>query len=243
MSTYVLALDQGTTSSRSILFARDGRAVAVAQREFPQIFPGPGLVEHDPEAIWESQLATAREVLAKAGARAADVAAIGITNQRETTVLWDRHTGRPVANAIVWQSRVSAPICDRLKAEGHEETFRARTGLVLDAYFSGTKIKHLLDTIPGLRARAAKGDVLFGTVDSFLLWRLTGGRVHATDPSNASRTLLFDIHEMAWDDELLALLGVPRRMLPEVKSSSEVYGETDPSLFGGAIREIGRAHV
>jgi glycerol kinase len=241
MSKYVLALDQGTTSSRSILFGRDGRAVATAQREFPQLFPGPGLVEHDPEAIWSSQLATAREAMQKAGATATDVAAIGITNQRETTVLWDRHTGRPVANAIVWQSRVSAPICERLKADGHEPAFRARTGLVVDAYFSGTKIKHLLDTIPGLRARAEKGDVLFGTVDTFLIWRLTGGRVHVTDPSNASRTLLFDIHSMAWDDELLRIMGVPRAMLPEVKSSSEVYGRTEESLLGGAIAIAGDA--
>jgi glycerol kinase len=241
VSKYVLALDQGTTSSRSILFGRDGRAVATAQREFPQIFPGPGLVEHDPEAIWTSQMETAREVLAKAGAGAKDVAAIGITNQRETTILWDRHTGKPVANAIVWQSRVSAPICERLKADGREEIFRTRTGLVMDAYFSGTKIKHLLDTIPGLRARAEKGDVLFGTVDTFLLWRLTGGRVHVTDPSNASRTLLFNILTMQWDDELLAILGVPRAMLPTVKSSSEVYGETEADLFGGAIRVAGVA--
>jgi glycerol kinase len=241
VSKYVLALDQGTTSSRSILFGRDGRAVATAQREFPQIFPGPGLVEHDPEAIWTSQMETAREVLATAGAGAKDVAAIGITNQRETTILWDRHTGKPVANAIVWQSRVSAPICERLKADGREEIFRTRTGLVMDAYFSGTKIKHLLDTIPGLRARAEKGDVLFGTVDTFLLWRLTGGRVHVTDPSNASRTLLFNILTMQWDDELLAILGVPRAMLPTVKSSSEVYGETEADLFGGAIRVAGVA--
>ncbi len=241
MSKYVLALDQGTTSSRSILFGRDGRAVATAQREFPQIFPGPGLVEHDPEAIWSSQLATAKEAMAKAGAGAKDIAAIGITNQRETTILWDRHTGKPVANAIVWQSRVSAPICERLKADGHEETFRSRTGLVVDAYFSGTKIKHLLDGIPGLRAAAERGDVLFGTVDTFLVWRLTGGRVHATDPSNASRTLLYNIHTLDWDDELLRLLDVPRRMLPQVKSSSEVYGKTESDLFGGAIAIAGDA--
>jgi len=241
VSKYVLALDQGTTSSRSILFGRDGRAVATAQREFPQIFPGPGLVEHDPEAIWSSQLATAKEAMAKAGAGAKDIAAIGITNQRETTILWDRHTGKPVANAIVWQSRVSAPICEKLKADGKEETFRSRTGLVVDAYFSGTKIKHLLDTVPGLRARAEKGDVLFGTVDTFLLWRLTGGRVHATDPSNASRTLLYNINSMQWDDELLGILGVPRALLPEVKSSSEVYGQTEADLFGGAIPIAGDA--
>jgi len=241
VSKYVLALDQGTTSSRSIVFGRDGRAVATAQREFPQIFPGPGLVEHDPEAIWSSQLETAREAMAKAKASAKDIAAIGITNQRETTILWDRATGKPVANAIVWQSRVSAPICEKLKADGHEELFRSRTGLVVDAYFSGTKIKHLLDTIPGLRARAEKGEILFGTVDTFLLWRLTGGRVHVTDPSNASRTLLYNINSMQWDDELLAILGVPRALLPEVKSSSEVYGQTDPDLLGGAIPIAGDA--
>jgi glycerol kinase len=235
MKRYILALDQGTTSSRAIVFGHDGRAVSMAQREFPQLFPGPGHVEHDPEAIWSSQIAVAREALTRAGAAASDVAAIGVTNQRETTVLWDRHTGKPVANAIVWQSRMSAPICDALKAAGHEELFRRKTGLVVDAYFSGTKIKHLLDTLPGLRARAETGDVLFGTVDTFLLWRLTGGRVHATDASNASRTLLFDIHSLQWDDELLGILGVPRRMLPEVRSSSEVYGETDAAIFGSPI--------
>lgn len=235
MSRYVLALDQGTTSSRAIVFGREGRAVGAAQRELPQLFPGPGHVEHDPEAIWQSQLAVAREALRAARLAPGSIAAIGITNQRETTILWDRHTGRPAANAIVWQSRVSAPICDALRAAGHEELFRRKTGLVLDPYFSGTKIKHLLDTVPGLRARAEAGDVLFGTVDSFLIWRLTGGRVHVTDPSNASRTLLFDLHTLAWDDELLGVLGIPRRMLPEVRSSSEVYGESDPALFGEPI--------
>src|SRR5438093_7017454 len=198
----------------------------------PPVTPGRGLVGHDQEAIWPSQLATAGEATAKAGATPNDIAAIGITNQRETTILWDRHTGKPVAHAIVWQSRVSAPICEKLKADGKEETFRSRTGLVVDAYSSGTKIKHLLDTVPGLRARAEKGDVRFGTVDTFLLWRLTGGRVHVTDPSNASRTLLYNIHSMQWDDELLAILGVPRALLPEVKSSSEVYGQTEADLFG-----------
>jgi glycerol kinase len=238
---YVLALDQGTTSSRAILFGREGRAVASAQQEFPQIFPGPGHVEHDPEAIWSSQLAVAREALRKAGAGARDVAAIGITNQRETTVVWEKATGRPVANAIVWQSRITAPICEELKRAGHEETFKRKTGLVVDAYFSGTKVKHLLDTIPGLRARAEKGEVLFGTVDTFLIWRLTGGRGHVTDVSNASRTLMFDIHTLDWDDELLRLLGVPRRMLPEVRSSSEVYGETSADLFGAPIKIAGAA--
>jgi glycerol kinase len=238
---FVLALDQGTTSSRAILFGRDGRAVASAQQEFPQIFPGPGHVEHDPEAIWSSQLAVAREALKKAGAAATDVAAIGITNQRETTVLWDRQTGKPVANAIVWQSRITAPICEQLKQAGHEEMFRSRTGLVVDAYFSGTKVKHLLDIIPGLRARAEKGEVLFGTVDTFLLWRLTGGKRHATDVSNASRTLMFNIRTLQWDDDLLRALDVPRKMLPEVLSSSEVYGETSPELFGGPVRVAGAA--
>jgi len=241
MSRYVLALDQGTTSSRAIVFDRGGRAVATAQQEYPQIFPQPGHVEHDPEDIWRTQLQTARDALAQAGVTAGDIAAIGVTNQRETTVLWDRATGRPVANAIVWQSRVTAGLCDRLKAAGHEPTIRARTGLVLDAYFSASKIKHLLDTTDGLRARAARGEVLFGTIDSFLIWRLTGGRVHVTDESNASRTLLYNIHQRRWDDDLLALFDVPRQMLPEVRASSEVYGETEPGLFGGAIAIAGAA--
>ena len=238
---FILALDQGTTSSRAIVFDRSGKAVATAQQEFPQIFPGPGHVEHDPEAIWSTQLQTARDAISRAGITAADLAAIGVTNQRETTVLWDKVTGKPIANAIVWQSRVTAPICDRLKADGHEPTFRTKTGLVVDAYFSGTKIKHLLDSHDGLRARAARGEVLFGTIDTFLIWRLTGGKVHVTDVSNASRTLLFNIHTLQWDDELLKLLDVPRAMLPEVKSSSEVYGHTDPSLFGAAIPVAGDA--
>ena len=241
MSRYVLALDQGTTSSRAMLFERGGRVVAQAQQEYRQIFPQPGHVEHDPEDIWRSQLDTAREALAKAGATAADVAALGVTNQRETTVLWERDSGRPVANAIVWQSRITAPLCDRLKAAGHEPGVRAKTGLVLDAYFSASKIKHLLDTTDGLRARAARGEVLFGTVDSFLIWRLTGGRVHVTDESNASRTLLYNIHRREWDDELLALFDVPRAMLPEVRSSSEVYGHTDADLLGGEIPIAGAA--
>jgi glycerol kinase len=241
MTRYVLALDQGTTSSRAIVFGRDGLPVASAQQELPQIFPAPGEVEHDPEAIWSTQLSAAREALGRAGIAAGDLAAIGITNQRETTILWDRHTGRPVGNAVVWQSRVSAPLCDELKREGHEDLFRSRTGLVLDAYFSGTKVKHLLDTVPGLRARAERGDVLFGTVDTFLIWRLTGGRRHVTDASNASRTLMLDIRTLQWDDELLRILGVPRRMLPEVRPSSEVYGTTDPSLLGAAVPIAGAA--
>jgi len=233
---YVLALDQGTTSSRAIVFSHDGQVVSAAQQEFPQILPAPGHVEHSGEDIWSSQIGVAQSALRRASLTAKDIAALGVTNQRETTILWDRHTGMPVANAIVWQSRVSAPICDRLKADGLEPVFRAKTGLVVDAYFSGTKIKHLLDTHDGLRERGERGDVLFGTIDSFLIWRLTGGRCHATDPSNASRTLLYNIHTLDWDDELLRLLDVPRAMLPEVLPSSHVFGETELDLFGGPIR-------
>ena len=241
MKTFVLALDQGTTSSRAIIFDRSGRIVSSAQQEFPQIYPASGHVEHDPEAIWSSQIATAREAITRAGITAEQLAAIGVTNQRETTILWEKATGTPIANAIVWQSRVTASICDRLKADGHEPLFRARTGLVVDAYFSGTKVKHLLDSSDGLRARAARGEILFGTVDTFLIWRLTGGRCHVTDASNASRTLMFNIHTLEWDDELLKVLDVPRAMLPEVRSSSEVYGHTDPAIFGAAIPIAGDA--
>ncbi len=235
MARYILALDQGTSSSRAILFDHGGRPVAVAQQEFPQILPAPGVVEHDPEAIWTSQLAVAREAMSRAGVTASDIAALGVTNQRETTILWDRATGRPVANAIVWQSRVTAPECQRLKAQGLEQLFREKTGLILDPYFSGTKIKHLLDGDSELRRRAEAGDVLFGTVDSFLIWRLTGGRRHVTDVSNASRTLLFNIHTLQWDDELLRAMDVPRAMLPEVCSSSEQIGPTSEEWFGGPI--------
>jgi glycerol kinase len=241
VSRFVLAFDQGTTSSRAIVFDRAGAVVSVAQEEFPQLFPSPGHVEHDPEAIWKTQLQTARDAIARAGIVATDLAAIGVTNQRETTVLWDRNTGRPVGNAIVWQSRITAPICDRLKAAGHDELFRSRTGLVIDPYFSGTKVKYLLDSHDGLRARAARGEILFGTIDSFLIWRLTRGRQHSTDVSNASRTLLFNIHTLDWDDELLRILDVPRAMLPEVRSSSEVYDQTDPALFGAAVPVAGDA--
>jgi len=241
MAKYILALDQGTSSSRAILFDHDGRPVAHGQQEFPQLTPAPGVVEHDPEAIWTSQLAVAREALARAGVSAAEVAAIGVTNQRETTILWHRDTGRPVANAIVWQSRVTAPECERLKAHGLEPVLREKTGLVLDPDFSGTKIKHLLDADPTLRRQAEAGEVLFGTVDSFLIWRLTGGRRHVTDVSNASRTLLFNIHTLQWDDELLRLLDVPRAMLPEVCDSSQVYGETAAEFFGDPISIAGCA--
>ena len=241
MAKCVLALDQGTTSSRAIVFDRRGRQLGIAQREFPQLYPQPGHVEHDPEAIWDSQLAVARAALRQARVDATDVAALGVTNQRETTILWERETGRPIANAIVWQSRVTTPICERLRADGLEPTFREKTGLVLDPYFSGTKIKHLLDTIPSARTRAEAGDILFGTVDSYLIWRLTGGTRHVTDVSNASRTLLYNIHTLEWDDELLNALGVPRAMLPEVRSSSEVYGSTSAELFGAPIPVAGAA--
>ena len=241
MSRYILALDQGTTSSRAMVVAQDGRIVASAQREFEQILPAPGQVEHDPEAIWSSQRDVAREALRTASLSARDLAAVGVTNQRETTVLWERDTGRPVAKAIVWQSRVSAGICDRLKADGLEETFRAKTGLVLDAYFSATKIKHLLDTLPSLRSRAERGDVLFGTVDSFLVWRLTGGKRHVTDPSNASRTLLYNIHELEWDDELLRVLGIPRAILPEVVPSSGICGQVAEEVLGAPVPLAGIA--
>ena len=241
MARYILALDQGTTSSRSILFTRKGTAVASAQREFPQLYPSPGHVEHDPEAIWKTQLGTARAVMRKAGASAKDISGIGITNQRETVVLWEKATGRAVANAIVWQSRISAPICEKLKAAGLETKFQRKTGLVLDPYFSGTKIKYLLDGHRGLRRRAENGEILAGTIDTYLLWRLTGGRVHATDYSNASRTLLFNIHRLRWDKELCELLDVPRAMLPEVRPSSGLFGETDPKLLGGSIPVAGIA--
>ncbi|MBK5257420.1 MAG: glycerol kinase GlpK [Vicinamibacteria bacterium] len=235
----VLALDQGTTSSRAIVFGPKGLPLSNSQIEFEQIYPKPGDVEHDPEAIWQSQLQTAREAITRANV--SKISGIGITNQRETTILWDRLTGKAVANAIVWQSRVSAPICDRLKQEGLEPLFRRKTGLVLDAYFSGTKIAHLLNSIDGLRTRAERGEILFGTVDSFLIWRLTGGRTHVTDVSNASRTLLMDLETLEWDDELLKILGVPRAMLPRIADSSGVVGETEESLFGSRIPIAGIA--
>ncbi|QDT87207.1 glycerol kinase GlpK [Gimesia chilikensis] len=241
MAKYVLALDQGTTSSRSILFNHQGQIEATSQEEFGQIFPSPGLVEHDPEAIWESQLATAREVIDQSGAALSEIAAIGITNQRETIVLWDKESGKPVSNAIVWQSRLTTSRCNQLKEEGYENLFREKTGLLLDAYFSGTKIEYLLNTVEGLREQAQAGKILFGTIDSFLIWRLTGGKVHVTDPTNACRTLLYNIHTHEWDDELLQIFDIPRCMLPEVKSSSEVYGETDPALFGESIKIAGIA--
>jgi glycerol kinase len=235
MPSLLLAIDQGTTSSRAILFSQDISVVAMAQREFPQHFPASGWVEHEPEDIWASTIATCREAIEKASATADDIAAIGITNQRETTLVWDRTTGRAIARAIVWQDRRTADTCARLKAEGHEATFTAKTGLIIDPYFSGTKIAWLLDNVPGARSRAERGELLFGTVDCYLLWRLTGGKVHATDATNASRTLLFDIHKGCWDDDLAAILRVPKCMLPEVKDSAAAFGVTDASLFGGSI--------
>jgi len=238
---YVLAFDQGTTSSRAIVFDREGGIVAVAQQEFRQIFPASGWVEHDPLEIWQSQIQVAREALARARLDARAIAAIGITNQRETTLVWERATGKPVGHAIVWQDRRTAPLCDELRARGFEPLFRARTGLVLDPYFSGTKLAWILDNVPGARADAAAGKLAFGTVDTWLLWNLTGGRVHATDVTNASRTLLYDIRRNVWDDELLELLGIPRSLLPEVHPSSHRYGETDAALFGASIPICGIA--
>ena len=241
MTRYVLALDQGTTSSRAILFDRDGRAVSSAQQEFRQIFPQPGWVEHDATEIWRTQLDCARRSLTQPGATAADIAAIGITNQRETTVIWERASGRPIANAIVWQDRRTADACAALRSRGLEGLFTRKTGLLLDPYFSGTKVAWLLDHVPGARRRAERGELAFGTIDTWLIWNLTGGRVHATDVSNASRTLLFNLYTLDWDDELLQLLDVPRPLLPRVVSSSERIGDTDAAWLGGAIPIAGDA--
>lgn len=241
MDKYIMSLDQGTTSSRCILFDRKGNIASIAQKEFTQIYPEPGWVEHDPMEIWSSQIGVVSEAMAKIGATAVDIAGIGITNQRETTIVWDRHTGMPVHNAIVWQCRRTAGICENLKSEGYEEIIKRRTGLILDAYFSGTKVKWILDNVPGARVEAEKGNLLFGTVDTWLIWNLTKGNVHVTDYSNASRTMLFNIHELEWDKEILDILGIPESMLPEVKPSSMIYGYTDPSLTGGAIPIAGAA--
>ena len=228
---YILALDQGTTSSRAILFDRSGAIRGVAQREFRQIFPQPGWVEHDPQEIWSSQAGVAAEVLAGANLAASDIAAIGVANQRETTIVWDRRTGKPIHNAIVWQDRRTAGMCDRLREAGHADLIRSRTGLVVDAYFSGTKVRWLLDHVDGARAKAERGELAFGTVDSWLIWNMTAGRVHITDPTNASRTLLYNIRTNEWDDELLDILGVPRSLLPDVRSSSEEYAKTSERAF------------
>ncbi len=241
MQQFILALDQGTTSSRAILFDHKGDIIAVEQQEFTQIYPRPGWVEHDANEIWNTQLKVMRDLLAKKRIDPAQIAAIGITNQRETAVLWDKETGIPVHNAIVWQDRRTAGICDRLKEEGHEPYIREQTGLVADAYFSGTKVSWLLDNVEGIREKAEKGDVLFGTIDSWLIWKLTAGQAHITDYTNASRTLLYNIRTLEWDDHLLKVLNIPRAMLPEVRSSSEIYGHTDKSLLGGEVPIAGIA--
>ena len=241
MPDYIMALDQGTTSSRAIVFDRTGAPVSAAQQEFPQIFPQPGWVEHYPEDIWNSQLAVARQALADAGLKATDLAAVGITNQRETTLLWDRATGVPIDNAIVWQCRRTAPMCAQLKAEGFEDVVRAKTGLVLDPYFSGTKVAWLLDHVPGARQKAEAGRLAFGTIDTFLIWRLSGGALHITDVSNASRTLLYNIHEMRWDGDILARLNIPPEVLPTVVPSSAIYGETTPEMLGAPVPIAGCA--
>lgn len=237
----VLALDQGTTSSRALVFDHAGRIVSAAQREITQHFPEPGWVEHDPLELWRTTYATAAEALERAGAAASDVAAIGIANQRETTLLWERSTGKPVANAIVWQDRRTSSLCERLKARGGSSLVAKRTGLVVDPYFSATKIAWLLERIPGLRERCERGEIAFGTVDSWLIWNLTGGKRHVTDMTNASRTLLFDIHRLEWSDELLALFGVPREMLPGVLPCTADFGLTDSALFGAPVRIAGAA--
>jgi glycerol kinase len=238
---YLLALDQGTSSSRAVLLDEEGAIVASEQREFPQVYPQPGWVEHDPEAIWSSQIESAQALLRATGVAPRDIAAVGITNQRETTIVWDRATGKPIANAIVWQCRRTADMCEELRRQGLEPLVRERTGLVIDAYFSATKLRWLLDHVPGAQQRAEAGELAFGTVDSWLIYRLTGGRVHATDASNASRTMLFNLREGTWDGELLRLFNIPRSMLPEVVDSSGVVGECDPSLLGAALPIAGVA--
>ena len=241
MAKYVMALDSGTTSNRCILFNEKGEMCSVAQKEFTQHFPKPGWVEHEPGEIWSTQLAVAREAMTKIGASAEDISAIGITNQRETTIVWDKNTGQPVYPAIVWQCRRTSEYCDSLKEKGLTEKFREKTGLVIDAYFSGTKVKWILDHVEGARERAQKGTLLFGTVETWLIWKLTRGAVHVTDYSNASRTMLFNIHTLEWDDEILEELDIPKSMLPQARASSEIYGETDPSFFGGRIPIAGAA--
>ena len=241
MSKYIMALDAGTTSNRCILFDKKGQVISVAQKEFTQYFPKPGWVEHDANEIWSSQLGVAVEAMAKIGATAEDIAAIGITNQRETTIVWDKNTGEPVYHAIVWQCRRTSEYCDELKEKGLTDKFREKTGLIIDAYFSGTKLKWILDNVEGVRERAENGELLFGTVETWLIWKLTKGKVHVTDYSNASRTLLFNIKELKWDDEILAELNIPKSMLPEVKPSSEIYGYCDSAFLGGEIPISGAA--
>ena len=240
MSKYVMALDAGTTSNRCIIFDREGNQIAVSQKEFKQIYPHPGWVEHDPMEIWATQLGVAQEAILMARTEAKEIAAIGITNQRETTIVWDKNTGLPVYNAIVWQCRRTADYCETLEKD-YEDMIREKTGLKVDAYFSGTKIRWILENVPGAREKAEKGDLLFGTVDTWLIWNLTRGKAHVTDYSNAARTMLFNIHTLQWDDEILELLDIPKCMLPEVRPSSEVYGETDYTLFGDGIKIAGAA--
>lgn len=241
MTKYILALDQGTTSSRCIVFDREGNILTVAQKEFSQIFPQSGWVEHDPEEIWSSQIGVTREALARLNLKASDIAAIGITNQRETTLLWDRKTGKPIYNAIVWQDRRTAADCEQLKAAGYQPAFENKTGLVIDAYFSGTKLKWLLDNIPDARRKAKRGELAFGTVDSWLIWKLTQGQLHITDVTNASRTLLFNIHTQQWDEELLSVLDIPPSVLPQIHSCSQVYGYTSAPILGNRIPIAGIA--
>lgn len=241
MAKYIMALDAGTTSNRCILFNKKGEICSMAQREFTQYFPKPGWVEHDADEIWASQLGVAVEAMNKIGASAGDIAGIGITNQRETVVVWDRITGEPICRAIVWQCRRTSDYCDSLKEKGLTEKFKKKTGLVIDAYFSGTKVKWILDNVPGARERARRGELLFGTVETWLIWKMTKGRIHVTDYSNASRTMLFNINTLQWDDEILTELDIPRCMLPEVRPSSCIYGETDPSFLGGPIPIAGAA--
>ena len=241
MTKYIMALDSGTTSNRSILFDQAGSIRAMAQKEFTQIFPKPGWVEHDADEIFATQLEVARQALQNAGISAAEIAAIGITNQRETTIVWDKHTGRPVYNAIVWQCRRTADYCDRLTRDGWVDTIRSKTGLVIDPYFSGTKVRWILENVPGAREKVEKGCLLFGTVETWLIWKLTGGRVHVTDYSNASRTMLFNIHTLCWDEEILKLMGIPTFMLPKAVPSSEIYGYTDAAFFGAPVAIAGAA--
>jgi glycerol kinase len=240
MKKYILALDQGTTSSRAIVFDHNGLTVATARKEFTQYFPKPGWVEHDPEEIWSTQAGVALEAITKAGLESTDIAAIGITNQRETTVVWNRKTGKPVHRAIVWQDRRTADYCDSLKKGGHALKIQQKTGLIIDAYFSATKVKWILDNVKGARNLAMKGDLAFGTVDSWLAWNLSKGKIHVTDVSNASRTMLFNINTLKWDNELLKLFDIPAKILPEVKSSSEIYGKTS-GLFSSSIPVAGIA--
>ncbi len=241
MAEYMMALDQGTTSCRCILFDKEGNMISVAQKEFTQFFPQPGWVEHDPMEIWSTQIGVAKEAMLKIGAKASDIAGIGITNQRETTVVWDKNTGKPVYNAIVWQCRRTADYCDSLAQQGHGELIKARTGLLIDPYFSGTKIRWILENVPGAREKAQAGDLLFGNIDTWLIWNLTGGKVHVTDYSNASRTMLFDIYKLCWDEEILKILNIPASMLPTPMPSSCIYGYTEEELLGGKIAIAGAA--